>query len=78
MLRTIKGLFFKVSSNLASYEDLTSSLLIIYVFFNLKNIWKLLIKENKEPIKYICFVENGNKLLTIYEKKLIYWEIKAN
>ena len=36
MLSTIKGLFFKVSSNLASYEDLTSSLLIIYVFFNLK------------------------------------------
>jgi hypothetical protein len=38
----------------------------------------ILIKENKEPIKYICFVENGNNLLTIYEKKLIFWEIKAN
>ena len=26
----------------------------------------------------MCFVENGNNLLTIYEKKFIYWEVKEN
>ena len=43
------------------------------------NYWAQLLGpavQAKDP--EICFVENGNNLLTIYEKKLIFWEIKAN